>query len=750
MSQEAAHDPVDRPGAEVDSGTSSRLGLPAVGLALVAYVIALSVATWPRVAHLGTSVPSLFDPLQHLWILRWYRSCLLEGRSLILCPEVLYPTGVPLGCFSPLHFQAILFIPLSLVVSNDALCYNLVWITGLLTTGLGTFVLAWRLLGDRLVAGFAGLLAMLSGPMLWHASGHLELIFLGSFPFFLWTWLRLLDQPTRGRLAASVGAYVLVALCAAYFAVYAVFPAGLAFFWKGLRAGREGSTTRAWFRSRTLWLSSFSLLVLPCLVVIFGNHIWAMANGYTLPRSFSEFRAFSAPWWSYACPTGRHVLGRYLPGFAAWYTQAGLGSKLGECCSYLGMTSLLLVTYAGLSRVRFRDAGLIWASLALVVILAGGTSWTILGHDITLPSLWLKKHFPLFQMIRVPARFNLYAVVLASIVAAGGLRKLLGYVPNRAVRVGMVAVLAVLSVADLAMVPYFKAEIPPIPGCYAFIRRSDPGATLLEVPQFGSWGSDLYAICSYWQTRHRLRTNAGYCGQGNAVYDNLLTFNSPFYAENVTRPGYLSDAEKTSLELAGPIAFPDYAWLYLNVHGFRYVVYHKWFAAIEPMSGLDRLQTALAPARVYEDDATIVYDRERLRPPVHPTLLTTNGWRIGVEQGWIRVTEPKADLIVYNPDPDRTLRLSLAARSLRPGRSVRLRSRGREIALWEVQSGSYQDLASPLFRLPAGLNRLTLESDGATRPRSHREAPLDNDRKPYSLKVSRIELAPHAEIARRP
>ncbi len=43
-------------------------------------------------------------------------------------------------------------------------------------------------------AAFGGLLAMLSGPMMIHAHGHLELIYVGSFPLFLAAWIRFVDR----------------------------------------------------------------------------------------------------------------------------------------------------------------------------------------------------------------------------------------------------------------------------------------------------------------------------------------------------------------------------------------------------------------------------------------------------------------------------------------------------------------------------------------------------------------------------
>ena len=210
-----------------------------------------------------------------------------------------------------------------------------------------------------------------------------------------------------------------------------------------------------------------------------------------------------------------------------------------------------------------------------------------------------------------------------------------------------------------------------MPGCYAFMERAAPGAPFVEVPQFGSGGSGLNSVCTYWQSFHRGRTTAGYCGQGNAHFDNLLAYNSPFYAEAIAQPTFLADPDRIPLALDGVFAFRDYAWLYLTAHDLRFVVVHRWPGAVDPASspGLDRLKSALAAAKVYEDAGSIVYDRDRLPAPARPVMITTGGWRIGGEHARVRVAERSARLLVYNPDP--TPRAEADDRCQGPARTAR-------------------------------------------------------------------------------
>ena len=240
---------------------------PAAGSALITaaafYTLCLALTAGPLLARLGTHLPCspdrLGDPLQHLWIMRWYRSCLFEGRSPVLCPEVQYPIGAPLGNFSPLHLQALLFLPLSTLFPNDVLCFNILWLIGLVTTALGTYLLAYHVLADRLCAWLGGLLVMLGTPVMLHAQAtHLELVYLGTVaavPGRL-AAVRGRTEPGPIRLAADRQLRLLVAMAAAYYVVFAAIPAALYVAWQALMRLCDVATG-GWLRSRAAWLAVF-------------------------------------------------------------------------------------------------------------------------------------------------------------------------------------------------------------------------------------------------------------------------------------------------------------------------------------------------------------------------------------------------------------------------------------------------------------------------------------------------------------
>ena len=81
----------------------SSLGWVTLAVVVTAlYLACIVLATYPFVLHAGSSLPSPpSDPLMHLWEMRWYKSCLLEGELPFLCPRRPVPDRRPPGQLLP-------------------------------------------------------------------------------------------------------------------------------------------------------------------------------------------------------------------------------------------------------------------------------------------------------------------------------------------------------------------------------------------------------------------------------------------------------------------------------------------------------------------------------------------------------------------------------------------------------------------------------------------------------------------------
>jgi hypothetical protein len=600
---------------------------------------------------------------------------------------------------------------------------------------MGTFALGWHVLHDRASAGFGGLLAMLGSPMMLHGLGHLELIYVGLFPLFLIAWMRFLDRPGRGRLVAAVLLYLLMVMGAAYFAVLAVIPAALYVGYGGACVGRGGRA--AWWRSRTAWLSLFAALVVPGLSLLFVSQLLGLVRGDPMDRSLADFLRYGVPVWSYVTPTGLHVLARLFP------LAAHLPAEFAvvECASYLGVVTIALVLYSAIGRVGFRTAGYWWPVFLILVLLSLGAYVEVGGHRVSLPALWLWKYVFAFRLIRASARFNLLASVFAAVLASAGLKRLLAGIPSRQGRVALYGVLTVLAVADLAFVPYRAATLPAMPACYRILKERDPEMSLLEVPlEISGTCHELNALCGYWQSFHHGRTTGGYSSLSNVSFDNQLVYNSPFSASSMRAPDYLQRPDSATFGILKDVALGDYAWLYMTVHGLKYIVLHQWPGAVPGEGGgVGRFKAQLAGAKIFEDEMTAVYRRDLLKSPARPVLLCTKGWRGGWHGRDRLFLSRRAEVATYNPVPQETLTFRFDAQALRKARTVRLRAGDLEVARWVVEPSELRRYESPPLRLAGGLEHLVIESDGEEQPHQY-EAVSREDRRPYSLIVKGIHL----------
>ena len=703
----------------------------------VFYMLCLTLATWPAVPKMGSELPSRVDPLAHIWTMRWNKSCLMAGRLPFHCPDIQYPVGAALGTLPPMHFQTLLYIPLSLVFSNDILCYNLIRTFVFLLAGIGTLLLIWHVVHDRWVATLGGMMAMLSQPMLFFSQAELEQITVGWFPIFMIAWMRWVDRPSGRGLAVSASLYLLVAMSAPYFGVFTIFPASLYVAWRWVGATRTGEGFWNWYRERAFWFGGFAIITAPGMIMLFSNQIWALRHGFNLQRPDGEFYICRAPFWGYLTPAPLNRLSQWLP------FESFKMNEIGLVPSYLGVVTLNLIVYAAINRVKFARRGYWWTAFLMLLILSLGAHTWIGGYDVTLPAAWLKKYFIGFRMIRVPARFNLFAAIGAAVVASAGLHHLLSRFRTTGVRMTVLGILGVVALLDLSDIHYGTATVPPIPPCYAAILKDDPAATFVDVPHFNAGSFNLPSLAAYWQSIHGAKTTAGYTAFANSQADNLTYYNSPFNAFRLTQPDYLLNFPNEHFELVNS-DFRSYVWLYLTANKIRYVVFHHTPEAFPEFPIYpQRTEALLQDALVYSDSQTSVFDREKLGKPIRPVYLYDQGWgnRVDRKGNLAIMVGQVGRVMVYNPDPDQALTLTLDAAAHRTPKQVVLRVDGAELTHWRMTPKATGLYVTPSFKLTQGLHELTLNSDGMAKP-SLSDANIPGDKTPFSLWVSGIGLKP--------
>lgn len=729
-----------------DESRSRSIGTRTLLAVAVGYLLAVSVATFPRILSLGTDLPTLSDPVSHLCVLRWYRHCLLNWQNPLIHGGIQAPTGFPIGLNPPMLLATAAYILLSLVIPNDVLIYNVLWLGSFLFAGLGTFVLAWHLTRDCAAAFLGGLLVMLGTPVMLHGYEHLELIQVGWFPLFLLCWIRFVEAPSRLSLIRASIAYLLVAVSAPYFGVMATFPATLYVLY--FLTVKQPAFRPFSLRHLPGWLLSFSLIVLPLLVLVFLPQVWVSLKGFSITRPRAEFDTYGATLWSYFLPTNLHALGRLLP--VDIHEKAGFEWRLREKASYLGVVTLFLLQLAVVRKPVLPRLGYWWASLVLLVTLSLGSSLFIGSQQVPLPGGWLFDHFPPMSLLRVPGRFNLFALVMAAVIAAGALASWRGRIRRPWLRNGLTAGLVILATADLAITPYGSVTVPEMPGSYDVIFHRGSGSVMLDIPHvFTGHNQEVSPMAAYWQSFHGGRTTAGYSAHGNRRQDWLLAFGSPFSYFDMLDPAYLADPANFRTGPFVELKYLDYVWIYLHAHGIRDVVLHEWSKSPPLTEPLNRLKAQLEPAEVAHDGLTRLYDAQLLPEPTSPVIVGLEGWGSLFQAlgRVVRSLEPESRLALYVPATARPLTLTIEGAGLSEARVLEAHEGARLLFRASFPVDKLQTWTSEPFVLSPGLHYLTFTSDGSADSQQAVEQP-SNEPTRYSLRIARIKVQESGSLAR--
>jgi hypothetical protein len=183
--------------------------------------------TWPVVLHLSTGIPeNLGDPLLNIWILGWDASHLLRFPSGHLGAlsgfwnaNIFYPEPLTLAYSEHLLAQAVQILPVYALSGNLILCYNLLFLSTFVLSGLGVFLLVRELTGNGRAAFLAGLLY---GFALFRAAhfGHVQVLSSQWMPFVLFGLRRYFVTRRWTALAGAAAALIAQNLSCGYYLIF--------------------------------------------------------------------------------------------------------------------------------------------------------------------------------------------------------------------------------------------------------------------------------------------------------------------------------------------------------------------------------------------------------------------------------------------------------------------------------------------------------------------------------------------------
>ncbi len=345
------------------------------GAALLLFVAATIVMTWPLAAGITHDIPGDFgDPLFTSWVLSWDATHLGRGwwSANIFAPH-------PLALAYSEHFlpQALQTLPVYAITKNPILCYNLLFLSTFVLSGFGMFLLGTELTGS-VAAGLVSGLAFAFAPYRIANIPHLHVLSSAWMPFVLLGLHRFFATRRAAPLAGAAAAWVVQNLSCGYYFLFFTPVVLLYIAWEITRRD-------LWRDTRTLARTSLAIGAgLAATVPFLLPYVELRRLGFS-PRSLAETRRFSADVYAYfTADPNLHLWGSIAQ---AWPKSEGL--------LFPGLTIAILAIIGATRGVAdattdAKPRGLDRTSLAILaagLLMLGVVAALLLGFSIRVPGI---------------------------------------------------------------------------------------------------------------------------------------------------------------------------------------------------------------------------------------------------------------------------------------------------------------------------------------------------------------------------
>ena len=304
--------------------------------ATTAYLLITLVMTWPLVRGLTRDVPSdLGDPVLNMWILAWDAEQLraIAGGDFARIPgffdaNIFHPAPLTLAYSEHLIAQALQILPVYAVTRDPILCYNLLFLSTFVLSGLGGFLLVREFTGSARAGFVAGLLFAFA-LYRWTQLAHVQVLSAHWMPFVLYGLRRYFATRHLRPLAGAAAALIAQNLSCGYYLLYFAPTVLLYALWE-ISSHNLG-------RARSVWLQlAATALIVGLVTAPFLIPYRQVRETFQFSRDVREIVRYSADVYSYwTAPSTNRV----------WRDVADAYSKP-EADLFPGITPLVLAVVA--------------------------------------------------------------------------------------------------------------------------------------------------------------------------------------------------------------------------------------------------------------------------------------------------------------------------------------------------------------------------------------------------------------------
>jgi len=430
--------------------------------ATVAFAIAGLWVTRPLAAHLLDHSPvayplTAFDIPFNAWVLSWGSHALATHPWSLFHANIYHPEPYALAHAEHMLGSAPFFAPGFLATGNPALALNLMILSGLILSAVGTYWVTWRWTGSVAAAAFAGLAVGFQTTQVRALGPNLQTT--QYLPFVLLFLERVLAGGNGGATLGLTLALTGQSLASYYYAYPTIFATTAAV--AAVCVPRATRPSAAALRRALLALLVTAAVLGAVSVPYFRVMARPTDTIYTMARLFDQ------------APSRLGQVGSLLAG------------RLGAPAAALALVGILAAAVPGVAAATRRRVLILLAWVIVATVLATGPTLRIGGLELPMPDRVLDRWVPGFAALRDRRRLFVVAPVALGVLAGLGIAALGGRRERRAAIAAATAATALAAtVAGTDLAPLRLMALPTgtqVPPVYRDLARRERGP-LLELP----------------------------------------------------------------------------------------------------------------------------------------------------------------------------------------------------------------------------------------------------------------------------
>lgn len=615
-------------------------------------------------------------------------------------------------------FPMLLFVPITKLFGS-VVSYNLYVLTSFAVAGYGMFLLA-RHITNNVYAGFiAGIIFAFFPFHFGSALGHLHTLSIQWAPFFFLYLLKMSENPTSKNifltsLFFAINAHTswtITIMIAIFIGIFILF------YWRCLF-------------SKEYYLKTISFFVLclvlssPALYVMLSEII----TNKHMAKSAGDFIYYSSDLLGFVTPSPLHSI--FGNNTAEIYKS--FSGNISENITFIGYTVLFLsvvgafFSWSSKYGKFFTTSVIVFFILSLgpVLHINGVYSFTRQNIEIILPG-FLSPYIPVLDMIRVPSRYFIMAMLGLSILSAYGICMISKWISeSKLTSLARILLLIIIPLGILFeyMTKISTQNVVKVPEFYHSLGDVDLRKPILEVPvnligarsHVGASDGKLMIHYYEYQKIHKKPIIGGYWSRVTPQYEAYL-HSDPVLSYLATAKYDIIDIELDPLQHLK------------TVFDFSHVVVHKAFLSEGELESFSIfLGDKFTGDYSVKDDPLMIYSLENItKNPDNEEI------SIKLGDGWheidywgdshdmpVRWMSSSAELII-DSQAVRTIQLSFNAYSYKKQRTIEVQSNDNYNPAYLVKKVIPSSL-SPVtmsINLHKGKNVILLHSlDGTDRP----------------------------------